>query len=181
MGASPGDSCNDCYMAWTREKTKEANVRFLRHRAPCIAAKSFRIVTGGGEQRGSAVDAHAVGWLAQTRADNLGEEIEDTEQHTSISCSRDWIRRARVRSARFAAAMGTSRTPPERRAAQASIKGRRVGYPSRFRSAAGAVTRSALIWLIAQVLPCVASHFGHLLLRRCRWLEHQDHHHQVLK
>jgi hypothetical protein len=37
-----------------------------------------------------------------------------------------------------------------------SIKGRRVRFPSRSRRAAGAVTRSALIWLIAQVLPSVA-------------------------
>ena len=51
--------------------------------------------------------------------------------------------------------MGLSRTSG-RRAAQASIKGRRVRFPSRSRRAAGAVTRSALIWLIAQVLPSVA-------------------------
>lgn len=51
---------------------------------------------------------------------------------------------------------GPIKTTGAQSGAQASIKGRRVRFPSHSRRAAGAVTRSALIWLMAQVLPSVA-------------------------
>lgn len=80
-------------LAWRTSPVQPVPIRLPRNgwqrtdaterREPCIAVKSFRIITGGSEQRGSAVDAHAVG-LAQPRAESLGKGLEVAEQHLNF-------------------------------------------------------------------------------------------------